>query len=254
MRGAVARAAAAVSGCALACSLAGCAGEAGAVTFLLTAPGDGTAQATATVVAIESEEPVIVTNPESGVPPPGWLGETALARVNGVPLPRVSDSGFAATFPFAVGTPVELQIADGVDLLVVTRPVEIGAVEVLGPPPGAARSASEDLTVTLDQPASEDVMVLVREASSGVAAVSRPVSAGGASADRVVPAADLASLREQALAAGAPLDAEGLAVEIATLGASARSGACDVADGIDLSSCIAIVEILLDARPVTLIP
>ncbi len=256
MRAAAFRVRSALAGVALASWLGGCAGDQAAVTFSVVAPGDGTAQVTAVVRAENDAEIAVPTvgDPSQGGPPPDWLDESAVVRMNGTPVPRVGDSRFAATLPgFVTGTPIELQLALGVEPVLVTWPVQIEPATVLGPPPASARSASEDLTVSFEQTVSSEIVVLVRDPLSAAVAVTFDAPGDGDFA-RVVRAADLQALREQALVAGAPSGPEGFAVDLVTAGVVATRDACDVSGQFRVALCLSIVQVILDSRPLVLTP
>jgi hypothetical protein len=234
----------------------GCAGERAAATFSVLAPGDGTAEVSAAVGTVEElpDNAPVVLAPDTTLPPPDWMDASAVLRMNDVPVQRTGISTFADTLPgFVAGTPVEMTLSAGGDVLVVTPSIEIEPVAVLGPPAGAAHSASEDLTVTLDQAPAGDIWVFLR----GAASTATALSSGPAedNTKRVIGAGDLAAVRDLALSSGAPAGPDGgVELDLVTVGVEAWSGGCDLAHGIELDPCMTIMQVVMDSRKIVLTP
>lgn len=240
------------AGVTLAVLAMGC-GESAAVHFELTAARGGEARASAVIFAGDSpvREPVLDADPEADRPPPSWLDGDTVVRVNGVPLLREGETGFAATLStFAFDTPVSFEVIDDGHVVLFTPPVQADSLEVLGPPASAARSASQDLTVTFDRDASGSVIVAVVEPTTG--AVAFTGDATGVMTSRTIPASSLAALRSEALAAGVAEGPEGLPVELDVRFMLAARGC--LSESVSAETCTLFMNAQIERRPLFLVP
>lgn len=228
----------------------GC-GESATIHFQLTTSRGGEASASAVIVAGESaaSEPVLDADPEADRTPPSWLDGDTVVRVNGIPLLRESETGFAATLStFAFDAPVSFEVIDNGEVVLLTPPVQADSLEVLGPPAGAARSVAQDLTVTFDRDVSGSVMVAVVEPTTGAVAF----DPGGAQSSRTIPASSLAALRDEALAAGVDEEPEGLLVELDVRYVIGTRGC--LSEGVSVETCTLVMTAQIERRSIFLTP
>lgn len=230
----------------------GC-GERTGVSFQLLLSRDGTAQAAATIFRHDGpgNAPSSGADPETDLPPPDWLDDQALVRMSGIPMPRVSDAGFGATWSgFEPDVPISFEVLDGAEIVLTTAPLQLAPASVIGPPPGVERSASEDLTFTFDGPVPPEQHTFLLEPISGVVAFE--LTGRADASESVLPATALARFRDEAIAAGAPSGPEGFEARVISRGFLGTSEHAEGSHAIE--SCFVFVTLELDDRPLVILP
>lgn len=233
---------------ALALAATGCGERATAAFQLDAAKGEPARAAAMLLEGNPLDDEALFADPLSDLPPPSWLDGETVVRVNGVPLLPTSVSGFGVELSdFDMGTPVSFEVADDQEVLLITPPLRIDPPSIVGPTPGSARSASEELTVTFDRDVSSLVMTMVRDPRSDTFA--SPTKATRTT--RTIEAAELQALRERAVAAGAPEGPDGFEVEVLAMG---RASFREQATSGVFESFNAIVTVTVDRSVIVLTP
>ncbi|MEZ4315599.1 MAG: hypothetical protein R3F14_46890, partial [Polyangiaceae bacterium] len=210
----------------------------------------GEAQASGVVYSMEGRESP-VPFADGTETPPRWLDEEASMEVNGEAMLRAAPSGFSGEIGgVSAGKGVQFTLEIGGERVVETPTVVAEGASVIGPAEGEVQSVSQDLTVSFAEEAPRSIQAFVIEPVSGTLVG----SGGGPGSQRTVSAGALELVREAGITAGAPIGADGLAVDLVTSFVTTTYGGCELSPMYEFDGCVTEVEVQLDKRTLFLVP